>query len=220
MSYRYRGYRPKQNKQTRQERQPRQKKYEETGLILDILEGGLSVRNDKYKGRTIIQAIGTEYFTLLEFIPISTDEVILLDEVVLGQNDRSIVETIIGRVPYPQLTSVSESQIPKAVEKIINLKFDKYINWLNNAQPISIRLHSLQLIKGIGPIAMKTILSARKERPFSTLEDFEERTGITDIKELLRNRIVAEISDPDEKHNLFTRVSRQKHQFKQEKYLN
>ena len=182
------------------------KKYEETALVLDIIEGEINTRKDKYKGETIVQAIGTNYFSLLEFIP--TDEVttlLFMDEISLGKDERSVVNTIIGRISFDKLTSVAESQIEEAIDHILDAKKDKFLHWLNNAPAISIRLHSYQVIKGIGPKGMKTALSERKKGVFTSYEDFEDRTSISDIRGLLKQRILDELTQENEKYHLFTR---------------
>jgi putative nucleotide binding protein len=76
---------------------------------------------------------------------------------------------------------------------------------LNQASPISIRLHSLHLLKGIGPKSLDIILKERKLVPFTSFEDFEERTKIKDITTLIKQRIIDEITSDEEKHRLFTR---------------
>jgi putative nucleotide binding protein len=192
----------------------KQKKYEETALILDIIEGEISTRKDKYKGQTIVQAIGTNYFSLLEFIP--TEEkvstLVFLDKIELGKDERAEVETIIGRISYDKLTNVAEGQIEEAIDKILDQNQDRFVLWLNNAKAISIRLHSLQVIKGIGPKGLKMFLDARKQKEFESYDDFEERTGISDIKSLIKNRILEELKDEDEKYHLFTRPTPKEHQ--------
>lgn len=207
------------NNRERDSSSRRQKKYEETALVLDIIEGEVNTRNDKYKGQTIVQAIGTNYFSLLEIIP--TDEiqsVRLMDEIVLGKEERAVVETIIGRISVNKLSNVAESSLEESIEKILDLKRERFVSWLNNAPAISIRLHSYQVINGIGPKGMKAALEARKQKEFASFEDFEERSGISNIKGLLKQRIFEELTDEEEKYHLFTRPAPKEHEKKQSSY--
>ena len=199
LSYRESGYRERPSR-----RPPKQKKYERSALILDILENTTN-RKDKHKGKTIIQALGTTYLTLLEIIPINASSLTLMDEILLDKEHRSNVQTIIGRIPYDSLTNVAQVQLEDAITKIVEDNEARYVEWLNKAPPINIRLHSLQVIKGIGPKAMSSIIQSRKEEEFSSFKNFEERTGVKDIKDLIINRIQIEITDDTERHHLFSR---------------
>ena len=199
MNFREHGRRDRPNR-----RPTKQKKYERSALILDILENTHS-RKDKHKDKTIVQALGTTYLTLLELIPIEASSLTLMEELVLDKEHRSNVQTIIGRIPYDSLSNVAQVQLDEAIAKVVTDNEERYVEWLNKAPSISIRLHSLQVIKGIGPKAMEAILQARKGQKFTSFTDFEERTGVKDIKDLIISRIQQEIVDETERHHLFTR---------------
>ncbi len=162
-------------------------------------------RKDKHKDKTIVQALGTSYLTLLELIPVNASSLTLMDELILDKEHRSNVQTIIGRISYDSLSNVAQVQLDAAISKVVEDNEERYVEWLNKAPSISIRLHSLQIIKGIGPKAMESILQARKVKKFTSFADFEERTGVKDIKELIIARIQQEITDNTERHHLFTR---------------
>jgi putative nucleotide binding protein len=159
----------------------------------------------------IVQAIGTFWFTLLEIIPNDENTIMLQDEITLSKDERSQVKTIIGRIIYENLTSIAELQLPIAIDTILETQSKRFLAWLNQSSPISIRLHSLHLLKGIGPKSLNTILQERKIVPFTSYEEFEERTKVKDIKALIKQRIIDEIMSDEEKHRLFTRpVSRER----------
>jgi putative nucleotide binding protein len=183
----------------------KQKKYEENGIVLEVIPTDLNRRRDKYKDQPIVQAIGMSWFTLLEIIPIDENVIMLQDSIVLSKEERSQVKTIIGRINHENLTSIAELQLPIAIDSIIESQSKRFVSWLNQASPISIRLHSLHLLKGIGPKSLDIILKERKLVPFTSFEDFEERTKIKDIISLIKQRILDEIMSDEEKHRLFTR---------------
>jgi len=162
-------------------------------------------KRGKYSDQSIMQVVGTSWFTLLEVIPEDANVVMLGDTIKLGKDERNKVQTIIGRIGYDDLTRVAELQLDDSITQIVEEREDKFVNWLNNSTPISLRMHSLHLIKGIGPKSLKIILAERKNKPFESYADFEERTGIGNIKGLLKQRIMDELTNEDEKHHLFTR---------------
>lgn len=201
MSYR----RPQSGSGRYPPRRPVMKKYEEKGIILEIITPELNRRRGKYGDEAILQVMGTSWFTLLEIIPEEYNTLMLQDVINIGKDERNNIKTIIGRISYDELTPVAELQVPIGIDNIMEQEELRFVAWLNKSSPVSLRLHSLQLIKGIGPKSLTKILEERKVVPFSSFEDFEERTGIGNIKGLMKQRILDEMSDPDEKHHLFTR---------------
>lgn len=196
---------PKERPSDDPHREKRSKKYEEEAIILDVLLPNAMNRRDKYRNKTLAQAVGTKWFTLLELILKSDATVMLQDRVPLNKEERNIVETIVGRISYEKLTPLATQQLDIAVDKIVSERESEFVDWVNKATPVSIRLHSLQLIKGIGKKSRESILQQRKIKPFESFEDIEERTEVKDLKSLIVKRIIEEISTPDEKHRLFTR---------------
>ncbi|MCY3411449.1 MAG: DUF655 domain-containing protein [Candidatus Heimdallarchaeota archaeon] len=182
-----------------------QKKYEEKGIILDILSSGNPRRRDIPKGETRIQVIGTTWFTLLEVVAEDTEKFMVQEQISLNKEEESPLLKIIGRIPVTKLSTIGERGLDRAIEAILDNEEKRFITWLNQAEAISIRLHTLQLIKGIGPKFMHTILDERKSLPFTSYEDFEERTKIKDIKHLIKQRILEEIRLDTIKYHLFTR---------------
>ncbi len=189
-----------------QRRYPAQKKkFEEKGIVLDIVTSEMRRRRDKYKNETIIQILGTTWFTLLEIIPEDANLVNLLDEIELSRDDDNNIKAIIGRIKFEDLTPIGELQLVTSVENILESHAVRFVKWINKAGPISLRQHSLHLIKGIGPKSLGIILEERKMTPFMSYEDFEERTKIRGIKDLIKKRILEEIENEDDTHRLFTR---------------
>ena len=154
---------------------------------------------------TLIQAIGSKHFSLLELMTEGSADFKLLEEISLQKSDNSNRFKIIERATYEKLTRIAENQLDEAIAQIITLNEKRMIEFLNNAPPINIRLHSLQLIKGIGPMARNKIMKSRKEKEFVTFEDFAERTRISDVQKLLKERIFLEITADNERYYLFAR---------------
>lgn len=182
------------------------KKYEEYAIVLDVIPADRNRRRDKYKGEPIVQALGEYWLTILEIIPEDDNAIMLQDVIALSKEDRNQIKTIIGRVPYENLTKISELQLPIAIEEVIEKQSKRFMSFLNKASSISLRLHQLHLLKGVGPKSLTSILDERKILPFTSYDEFEERTKVKDIRALLKDRILEEITTDDIKHRLFTRT--------------
>lgn len=180
-------------------------KQEEEGIILEILDPSNNRKRGKYAEASIIQVVGTAWFTLLEIVPKDVNLLSLGDKIKIDKNEDNNIESIIGRVSFDDLTRVAELQFNDSFDKMIDDREAWYVNWLNKAMPISLRYHSLNLIDGIGPKYLKKILAVRKENEFLSFDDFENRTGISNIKNLIKDRVMTELTDDTEKYNVFTR---------------
>lgn len=184
-----------------------QKRYEEKAIVLDVLSSENIRRRDIAKGEIRVQVIGTTWFTLLEVTPDPEKERIMVQEhITLNRDEASKISKIVGRIEFQRLSNLGERGLDRAIDDILSMEEKRFITWINQAGAISIRLHKLQLIKGIGPKFMKSIITERKLIPFTSYSDFEDRTKIKDIKNLLKQRIVEEIKGETIKYYLFTRA--------------
>jgi putative nucleotide binding protein len=59
--------------------------------------------------------------------------------------------------------------------------------------PVTPRLHSLELIPGIGKTYMMQILNEREKKAFSSFDDISKRTGLRDVPRLTTKRIIEEL---------------------------
>ncbi len=176
---------------------------EDYAIILDYLPLG---KPDDPKGTPVAQAVGTQYFTLLELVPKA--HLVIGEKVFIGKGERPKVRTVKGRIRYEELTSLARDNLFSAVEKIIREREKEFVEFLNKAGPITIRLHSLELLPGIGKKQMLKILEEREKKPFESFEDFKKRTGITkDPVRMFAERVVEEIRG-GAKYYLFARPPR------------
>ncbi|VVB99902.1 Uncharacterised protein [uncultured archaeon] len=80
-----------------------------------------------------------------------------------------------------------------------------FVGFFNKAGPISIRLHQLELLPGIGKKHLKEILDARDTKPFSSFKDIQERvTLLPEPANLILTRISEEMQGTS-KYYLFVR---------------
>ncbi|UCH58236.1 MAG: DUF655 domain-containing protein [Candidatus Bathyarchaeota archaeon] len=181
------------------------KKYEEYAYILDDLPHGRpGAARSTYHGRAIIQMVGETYFTLLEAVPRKDAEFIIRERIYVGKKGRTKVEHILGRIAYDELTSAAKAELPLAVETIVRGDEARFIGFFNQSQPLTPRMHSMELIPGIGKRLMWQVLDQRERIPFQSFEDLQNRVNITDPVKLLVRRILNEFSE-QEKYQLFVR---------------
>ncbi len=76
--------------------------------------------------------------------------------------------------------------------------------YFNELQPLTPRLHGLELIPGIGKTFMKTIVALREKQPFTSFEDIQKRVGLREPAKLVAKRITEEISG-DSRINIFVK---------------
>lgn len=199
------------NKKTKNRAPPERR--EENALILDYLSLGY-VQNDmsKFKGKSIAQAIGADYFTLLELTPNKDYEFDIGDIVYIG-NDRSKAKArVFSKLNFENLTATSRIELDYAIRDLVMAQEEKFVEFFNTAEPISTRLHKLELIPGIGKKHMWKIIEARKEKPFESFEDISERVPpLSDPVGMIVNRIKQELDTTvtkkgKNKYHLFTNI--------------
>jgi putative nucleotide binding protein len=182
------------------------KKYEEYAYVLDDLPHGRSLTpRTQYHGKPVIQMIGETYFTLLEAVPRDGVSFNVRERIYVGKKGRTKVEHILGRVTYAELTSASKSELPFVIEMIVKADEKRFIIFFNESQPVTPRMHSMELIPGIGKRLMWQILEQRERVPFDSLEDLKSRVNIPDPAKLITRRVLKELSE-DEKYQIFTRT--------------
>ncbi len=152
----------------------------------------------------MIQLIGEDYFTLLEATPKRDAEYNIRDRIFVGKGDRTLVGHILGRVTYDELTSAAKAELPFVIEEIVQSNEKRFVEFVNNSQPLTPRMHSLELIPGIGKRLMFHIIDLRERYPFESFEDLKERANLTDPVKLISRRVLKELSE-EEKYYIFTR---------------
>jgi len=184
-----------------------QKKYEEYAYVLDYLSHGRpGAPRTPHTSGGIIQMVGESYFTLLEASPRKDAEYSPRDRIFVGKGDRALVSHIIGRVAYSELTSSAKAELPSVVEIVVRANEAFFVNFFNTSQPVTPRMHSLELIPGIGKRLMFLILDIREKLSFTSFKDIEARVNLKDPAGLLTKRVLEELSQ-EEKYLLFTRPS-------------
>ena len=105
---------------------------------------------------------------------------------------------------YDKTSESAKNEIIKIVELIVTTNEKKFVDYINNAQPLTPRVHALELIPGIGKTYMNVIIKERENELFQSYNDIVERTGLKEPIKHLTQRIVEEISG-EARMNLFVK---------------
>ena len=198
----------------RKEKKPAVKK-EENAVVLDYLSRGY-VKSDmsKFGGKPIAQAIGTEQFTLLELAPKTGVDLEIQDTVYIGKGKRDKIYRVLGKLDYENLTATSRIELDYAIKEIVEQNEENFVEFFNTADAVSTRLHSLELIPGIGKKYMWDIINERDKKKFESFEDIAERLPtLADPASMIVNRIKQELDSTTprrgkNKYYLFTQPPR------------
>lgn len=179
------------------------KKYEEYAYVLDFMSVG---RSTVIKGKTgpIVQAIGEERLTLLELLAMNNVQFQLAERICIGKEGRTKVISVLGKMNYEELTDDARNQLNIVVETMVKNSEAKYVSIVNELQPLTPRLHALELIPGIGKTFMRQIVDERDKKPFGSFEDLRNRVGLREPAKMVAKRIVEEIAGGS-RINLFVR---------------
>ncbi len=179
--------------------------YEEYAYVLDYLPYGRSSDKSRHLVVPTVQIMGEQHFTLLEAELKVGATVLVHERIYVGRERREKVDRIISRISYDQLTANAKSEIVPLIEELVKGQEKRFVDFFNNSQPVTPRMHSLELLPGIGKKSMWTIVNLREKKPFASYKDIQDRTGLTDVPKILSKRVLEELS-ADSKYRLFTRT--------------
>jgi putative nucleotide binding protein len=180
-----------------------QRRYEEYAYVLDFTQ---RAKSSTVRGREgmIIQAIGEERLTLLELLGTQNMSIDVAERVYIGREGRDKVMSVLGRLEYGSISQTAKNELPSIIEKIVIANQKRFIDYINTAQPITPRIHALELIPGIGKTYMMTIIRERDRKKFESFIEIQQRVGLRDPAKLIAKRIIDEITG-EARMNLFVR---------------
>ena len=180
--------------------------YEEHAFVLDYLPYGRSGESSRHLVVPTAQIMGERYFTLLEAELKVGAMVTVHERIYIGRDRREKVDRIIGRIGYEQLTANAKAEIVPLIDELVKAQEKRFVDFFNNSLPVTPRMHSLELLPGIGKKSMWQIVNLREKRFFTGYDDIQKRTGLTDAKKIIAKRVIEELSG-EPKYRLFTRVA-------------
>ena len=179
------------------------RKYEEYAYVLEYKS---RIKSTTVRGRTgtIIVAIGEERLTLLEILGIEGSTFDVGERIYIGKEGRTKVESVLGKMDYTKISDPAKNEIPRVVTLIVTQNEKKFVDYINNAQPLTPRVHALELIPGIGKTYLDVIIKEREKSLFENFNDIEKRAGLKEPINHLSQRIIEEISG-ETRMNLFVK---------------
>lgn len=178
-----------------------QRKKEEYAIVLDFLPHGYPFdKTPSHKKNPIVQAIGKERFVLLELVPKKEAFLRPYQEVYIGDGKREEIHHIVGKLDLAKLTATAKSELEYVVKDLVDQNEKKFVDFFNNAQSLTTRMHQLELLPGLGKKHMWEIIEERQRKPFTSFEDIKKRIKLMpDPKKILVKRIVDEIMGKEER---------------------
>ena len=175
---------------------------EEHARVIDFLPEGRSSERER---EPTAQLLGEKYFTLLEVAVKKGVNCSLGQKLYIGKDERPEVEKIKKRIEFNDLTATARNEMPLVAKQIIHDREADFVAFFNKAGPISIRLHQLELLPGIGKKHLKEILDTRDTKQFESFKDIQQRvTLLPEPANLIFTRISEELHG-DSKYYLFVR---------------
>lgn len=160
-------------------------------IVLDKLK-----KEIQFKQTDIIHCIGSSNFYLLEIVTSQPHKI---------QDKISTEDLTVKRINYNKLSQTGKRELERAVETIVLENENKFVNFFNNAKPIGLRRHQLDLLPMIGVKHRMAILKYLQKNKFENFKDVSKIEMMPDPIKVIVKRIVDEIiSGPDIKYYLFT----------------
>lgn len=180
---------------------------EEKCIILDFLPSGYA---DRRHAEPVAQAIGTNFFTLLELVPKEGVVLKTEEEVYVGEGKRDEIKFIKGQLEYNNLTNMSQNLLPEVVERIVKTNEKFFVDFFNRGTVITPRMHQFQLLPGVGKKHLIDMLDERRKKAFESFQDIHTRVKLfpDPIKTVVR-RVLDELKGT-EKYHLFTPVKQKR----------
>jgi len=180
--------------------------YEEYAYVLDYLQFGRPATDKpRHLALPTVQVLGESYFTLLEAEVRAGAQAALHERVYIGKDRREKINRIIGRIGFTDLTANAKAELLPVLETLITNQEGRFVSFFNNSQAITPRMHSLELLPGIGKKSMWQIINAREKKSFTSFKDIHERSSIGDPTKVIAKRILDELTG-GEKYRIFSRA--------------
>ena len=176
-------------------------------VIVDYLPHGRpDDTRPQYQKAALAYALETESFDLLELTLTEDADVNIVDRIPIDEAANDAVIEDVTDIEYDDLSNSGVSELEYAIEAIIDADEQRFVDFYNDAQPISLRLHQLNLLPGIGKKLRNKIIDKRKRQPFESFADLADRVGgLHNPKEVIAERIMDELRDEDLKYKIFVR---------------
>ncbi len=172
---------------------------DDTIKVLDFLRHGRTGQKDE----PVAQGIGTENFNLLEVVMREDERPKGGEELYIGEGERDKVKYIKDRIDYEDLTGNAKKELEYVLRALVADNEEKFVEFFNNATPVTPRRHAFELLPGVGTKHMEKLLEEREKDEFESFEDIKERVKtMPEPEKLIVNRLLEELKG-EAKRKLF-----------------
>lgn len=169
-------------------------------VVLDFLPHG---KPSERRAEPLVQGLGDKFFNLLEVVLKDNVVVKPKDKLYIGEEKRDQVKYIRGRIKYEELTVYAKDMLEEIVTELVSKDEKRFVDYFNKTGALTTRMHSLELLHGIGKKHLWRILEERKKKSFQSFKEIQERIDmLSDPKKMVIKRIIAELEGKD-RHRLF-----------------
>ncbi|WP_455143654.1 DUF655 domain-containing protein [Candidatus Hodarchaeum mangrovi] len=174
-----------------------------TAIVIDFYPQGKSLsrrRSEDFNPLAVV--ITSQWFEFFDVTMTAGTGLKVNDAIMISPKNKRIIK--VNQTSLNQISNSASSILTQVITEIIKNSEKRFIQFLNQAHPLTTQMHQLQLLPGIGNKRLWAILDTRKKAPFESFEDFSIRTGISDPISLFANRILSEL-DGSPKYFLFVK---------------
>ncbi|UYP46654.1 hypothetical protein NEF87_002939 [Candidatus Lokiarchaeum ossiferum] len=177
--------------------------------LLDILQHG-GVDKAGHSWNPICQVMEVPSFNLYEVSlnKQKIQELKLQQKIQVTGREDSPLGRPNKKLKYDQLTHASLQTIGLVLEQYVLENEERFIKFINNVGPITIKRHYLEVLPGVGKKLMNEILENRHRKLFENFEELHTRVPGFKPKEVFVKRIIEELEDEELKHYLFVKRRR------------
>jgi putative nucleotide binding protein len=116
------------------------------------------------------------------------------ERIYIGKEGRTKIMSVLGKLEHAKISAAAQSELRNVVTLIVKNNEKRFVDYINHAQPLTPRIHALELIPGIGKTYMKTILEEREKQQFTDFADLQNRVGLKEPSKQIIERIMDEIT--------------------------
>ncbi|MBI1979001.1 MAG: DUF655 domain-containing protein [Candidatus Aenigmarchaeota archaeon] len=169
-------------------------------IVLDFLSTGKA--GDR-RAEPVAQGVGDKYFSLLEVVVKEEVSIKSKDKLYIGEGKRDQVKYIRSKIAFSELTSYAKDVLEEVVNDLVTADEKRFVEFFNKSTSLTTRMHSLELLPGIGKKHLWEILSERRKKPFESFGELHSRVPmLTDPKRMIIRRIMDELQEKD-RHQIF-----------------
>ncbi len=146
------------------------------------------------KGPDMIIAITERDFRISRLKAIQKTELKFIGDRIAIDSTSEIVSEIIGLTRITSLSPSALKELPKIIASMLQDSPERCLGFYNRAGPLSLKMHSYELLPGIGSKKAQEMVEARGRTGWTELSALDEVCGINSAN-LLANRLIEEMND-------------------------